>query len=324
MWKITCKYGNMSYMAIDEMIAKIKDKITDNQHPTVVVVVGPTASGKSELAVRLAEMCTGEVVNADSMQVYKGMTIGTAKPSAELLQRAPHHLLGIVTPDVNFTAVDFQQEARRVIGEIHCRGRLPIVVGGTGLYIRALLHGLSLSPGGDEIYRAELTRIADREGNGTLLESLRAVDVETAARLHVNDRFRIIRALEVYHQTGRPFSAYQSDHGFAEEWCSPLKFGIEVPREELYRRIDLRVVQMLADGLVEEVQGLLAAGYGRNLKALRSIGYKEICSYLAGEFTLPEATELIKRDTRHYAKRQLTWFKREPEINWVEYPQTFS
>jgi tRNA dimethylallyltransferase len=314
----------MVYLNVIELIRKLKDGEFGNKLSPVIVIVGPTASGKSDLAVQLAEMCGGEVVNADSMQVYSGMDIGTAKPSPELLQRVPHHLLGIVPPDVNFTAADFQREARRVIVEIHARGRMPIVVGGTGLYIRALLHGLSPSPGGDEDFRAELTEIADREGNDVLLDRLRRVDPETAGRLHVNDRFRIIRALEVYHQSGRPFSAYQSGHAFAEEWCTALKVGIDVPREELYRRINLRVEQMLADGLVDEVKGLLAAGYGRDLKALRSIGYKEICAYLAGESSLPEATELIKRDSRHYAKRQLTWFKREPEINWVEYPETFS
>lgn len=309
-------------MDLKKKLSNIVDNSHDSGLPAVVVVVGPTASGKSDLAVRLAERFDGEVVNADSMQVYRGMDIGTAKPSAGLLQRVPHHLVGIVTPDVNFTAADFQQAARRVIAEIHARGRLPIVVGGTGLYIRALLHGLSPSPGGDVEFRAELTGIADREGNGVLLDRLRTVDPVAAGRLHVNDRFRIIRALEVYQQSGRPFSAYQSGHGFAEEWCSALKIGIDVPRAELYRRIDLRVEQMLVDGLVEEVQGLLAAGYSPGLKALRSIGYKEICAYLAGELPLSEATELIKRDTRHYAKRQMTWFKREPEINWVEYPET--
>ena len=306
-------------MNLNEIIAKLSGGQLDDNPPAVVVVVGPTASGKSELAVRLAERFAGEVVNADSMQVYRGMDIGTAKPSAELLQCVPHHLLGIVAPDVNFTAADFQQQARRVIGEIHARGRMPVVVGGTGLYIRALLQGLSQSPGEDKTFRAELTGIADREGNGVLLERLRSVDPETAARLHVNDRLRIIRALEVYQQSGRPFSAYQGNHGFAEAWCSSLKIGIDVPREELYRRINRRVEQMLADGLVDEVRGLLAAGYHPGLKALRSIGYKEVCAFLAGGLTLPEATELIQRDSRHYAKRQLTWFKKEPEINWVEY-----
>lgn len=304
-------------MNFNEMIAKLKSDVVENQLPAVVVVVGPTASGKSALAVKLAEEFDGEVINADSMQVYRGMDIGTAKPSAEFLQRVPHHLVGIVAPDVNFTAADFQQEARRVIGEIRLRQRLPIVVGGTGLYIRALLGGLAESPGGDEAYRAELSAFADREGNLVLLERLRMVDPETAARLHVNDRLRIIRALEVHQQSGRPFSEYQS--GFAEAWCTPLKFGINVERGELYRRINARVECMLAAGLVEEVQSLLSAGYGRDLKALRAIGYKEICSYLAGELSLAQAIDLIKRDTRHYAKRQLTWFKREAEINWVEY-----
>ena len=308
-------------MKLFEMIAKFRADFDTDHRCVVVVVVGPTASGKSELAVQLADRFDGEVVNADSMQVYSGMAIGTAKPSADLLERARHHLLGMVAPDVNFTAADFQQEARRVISEIHDRGRMPIVVGGTGLYIRALLGGLAESPGGDEDYRAELTTIANRYGNLVLLERLEKIDPETAARLHVNDRFRIIRALEVYHQSGRPFSAYQT--GFVEEWCISLKIGIDVSREELYRRINSRVEQMIADGLVAEVQSLLAAGYHPGLKALRSIGYKEICAYLAGELSLAEAIELIKRDSRRYAKRQLTWFKKEPDINWVEYRDIF-
>lgn len=308
-------------LKISALLDKAMKRAVDHL-PVVVVVVGPTASGKSELAVQLAEKYDGEVVNADSMQVYLGMDIGTAKPSAEFLQRAPHHLVGMVAPDVNFTAADFQQEARRVIGEIRLRQKLPIVVGGTGLYIRALLGGLAESPGGDKAYRAELSELADREGNLVLLERLRMVDPETAARLHVNDRLRIIRALEVHQQSGRPFSAYQS--GFAETWCTSLKFGINVERGELYRRINARVEGMIAAGLVEEVQNLLSAGYGRDLKALRSIGYKEICSYLCGELFLAQAIDLIKRDTRRYAKRQLTWFKREAEINWVEYQEIFS
>lgn len=309
-------------MNFNEMIAKVKNNVVENQLPIVVVVVGPTASGKSALAVRLAEKFDGEVINADSMQVYQGMAIGTAKPSADFLQRVPHHLVGIVAPDVNFTAADYQQEARRVVTEIQLRKKLPIVVGGTGLYIRALLNGLAESPGGDEDFRAELAALADSEGSSVLLERLRQVDPETAARLHVNDRLRIIRALEVHQQSGRPFSQYQS--GFSEEWQPSVKIGIDVPREELYSRINTRVEQMVADGLVEEVENLLSAGYSHNLKALRSIGYKEICSHLAGEISLVRAIELIKRDTRHYAKRQLTWFKRETDINWVEYQEIFS
>lgn len=307
-------------MKIHKLIESLQ--CADEQRLTVVVVVGPTASGKSELAVRIAEEFGGEVVNADSMQVYRGMDIGTAKPSAELLRRAPHHLLGIVTPDVNFTAADFQQEARRVIGDIEQRGRLPIVVGGTGLYIRALFGGLAESPGGDEAYRAELNALAEREGNSVLLERLRAVDPQTAGRLHVNDRLRIIRALEVHQQSGRPLSAFQG--GFAEEWRPSVKIGIDVPRDELYRRINYRVEGMIAAGLVEEVRSLLSGGYSFDLKALRAIGYKEICSYLAGEIPLSEAVDLIKRDSRHYAKRQLTWFKRETDIKWLEYQEIFS
>ena len=290
----------------------------------LVVIVGPTASGKTELAVRLAERFDGEIVSADSMQVYRGMDIGTAKPSQELLRRVPHHLLDIVSPDANFTASDFRREAAAAISDIHRRGRRAFMVGGTGLYIRALLQGLVDSPSGDEAIRLELQALAESVGNEELLRRLAAVDPETAGRLHPNDRLRIIRALEVYRQTGRPMSGFRSEHGFAESHYNCLKIGLVVERQELYRRVDSRVEEMIERGLIAEVRGLLEAGLNREMKALRSIGYKEICAYLAGECSLDEAVRLIKRDTRHYAKRQMTWFNRDPEINWLEYPESFA
>jgi len=286
----------------------------------LLVVAGPTGSGKSALALRLAEATGAEIVNADSMQIYRGLDIGTAKPSAEELARVPHHLLSFVPPEENFSASDFRREAARVIEEIHRRGRKVIVVGGTGLYIRALLEGLVDSPEGDP----ELRRQFEGRSGAELLQELQEVDPETAARLHPNDRVRIVRALEVFTQTGRPISAFRSEHGFAERHYETLKIAIRVERDELYRRLNLRVDQMLRDGLLEEVAGLLAAGYSRELKALRSIGYKEIAAHLAGELTLDEAVELIKRDTRRYAKRQMTWFSRENDIYWLEYPESFA
>jgi tRNA dimethylallyltransferase len=289
----------------------------------VVVVGGPTASGKSELAVRLAERFDGEVVNADSMQFYRKMDIGTAKPSPDLLKRAPHHLLGIVDPDVNFTAADFQQKARQAIIEIHGRGRLPVLVGGTGLYIKAVLSGLSDSPGADKAAREEYNRIANRYGNEALLEFLREVDPVSAARIHANNRVRIIRALEVFKQTGRTLSSFQDDHGFMMRWCDSLKIALHVERSELYDRINARVDRMIADGLVAEVESLLSMGYAPELKALSAIGYHEISGYLAGKQTLFEAVELIKRNTRRYAKRQLTWFNSDPEVSWFCYPDAF-
>ncbi len=289
----------------------------------LVIIQGPTASGKSELAVRLAEACGGEVVNADSMQVYRRMDIGTAKPSPELVARVPHHLYDIVDPDVNFTAADYRREAGRVITEIHGRGKHPILVGGTGLYIRTLIGGLAPSPGGDDAIRAELEEDARREGVAVLHDRLARVDPAAAARLHPNDRVRIVRALEVFLMTGKPLSEFQEEHRFADEPYDCLKFGISVERDVLYRRINERVDRMFAEGFVEEVSGLLKAGYSPDLKAMGAIGYKEVCAYLAGTCSLNEAREFVQRNTRRYAKRQLTWFRKDPAIMWVEYPANF-
>ena len=286
----------------------------------LLVLSGPTGSGKSELAVRIAEKIGAEIVNADSMQVYRGLDIGTAKPSAEELSRVPHHLLGIITPESSFSASDFRREAAAAIADIDRRGKKVIVVGGTGLYIRALLEGLVASPEGDPELRLQFADLGGEE----LLQRLMLVDPETASRLHQNDRLRIVRALEVYSQTGRPISTFRSEHAFSGSYYDPLKMAIRVERQELYRRINLRVEQMLRDGLVAEVASQLALGYSRDLKALRSIGYKEISAFLAGELSLDEAVNLIKRDTRRYAKRQMTWFGKENDIYWLEYPESFA
>ncbi len=289
----------------------------------LLVIQGPTASGKTELALRIAEEIGGEIINADSMQVYRGMDIGTAKPSDEQRLRIPHHLVDIVDPDLNFTANHFRQEAKRAIDDIVSRGRKPIVVGGTGLYIRALIKGLVDAPAADEAYRAELQEIAAREGGEAILYRLAAVDPVTASILHPNDHVRIVRALEVHRHCGRPVSEMRESHGFSLDDYLTLKMGIHVERHELYRRIDCRVDRMMADGFIDEVRRLLLLGYSTDNKAMKSIGYSEICSFVKGEFPLEEAVRLIKRNTRHYAKRQETWFRRDPEISWVEYPETF-
>lgn len=289
----------------------------------IILVVGPTASGKTELAVRLAEQFSGEIVNADSMQFYSGMEIGTARPSAAQMLLVPHHLFGIVTPEINFTAADFIVAAGKVITDICQRGKIPVVVGGTGLYIRALLCGLAESPSANEEFRATMTAYAEQYGAEALHLMLARVDPETAARLHVNDRLRVIRALEVYHQTGHPFSALQGDHGFRECRYHALQIGLDVKRPLLYERIEQRVDAMIAAGLVGEVETLLSQGYSPQLKALGAIGYREICAHISGQYTLSESVELMKKNTRHYAKRQLTWFRKDQAIKWFDYPTTF-
>jgi tRNA dimethylallyltransferase len=251
------------------------------------------------------------------------MDIGTAKPSAEQRDRVRHHLIDIVEPDEEFSASDFRREAERAIADILSRGRKVFMVGGTGLYIKALLKGLADTPSGGGAIRKELEETARKTGGAALLERLAQVDAETAARLHPNDMVRIIRALEVYLQTGRPISHYRSEHRFACDYYDHLKIGIRVDRKELYRRIEARTDRMIREGFVHEVDSLLAAGFHPGLKPLRSIGYKEIADYRAGGCSLDEAVRLIKRDSRRYAKRQMTWLKRDDEIIWVEYPEEF-
>jgi len=290
----------------------------------LLVIVGPTASGKSELALKLARKLAAEIVSADSMQVYRGMDIGTAKPSTEQLAATRHHLINIADPDRLFSAADFAQAADAAIQDITRRGKRVIVAGGTGLYIRALLKGLVDSPSGAGEIRRELQEESRELGNEAMLEKLRLVDPQLASRIHPNNRVRIIRALEVYQMTGIPLSRYQQEHAFSGSRHSSLQIGIRVERKELYRRIDERVEQMLREGLLDEVAKLLAAGYCPDLKAMRAIGYKESAAFLAGECSLEDAEALIKRDTRRYAKRQLTWFNADPDIIWLEYPENFA
>jgi tRNA dimethylallyltransferase len=298
-------------------------KDADNKQK-IVIIVGPTASGKSDLALRLAERLDGEIVNADSMQLYRGLDIGTAKPSQELRHRVPHHLIDIADPDQEFSASDFRREAAKAIADIAGRGKRAFIVGGTGLYIRALLQGLVDSPSGAGEVRMELEEEARQHGNEALLGELAKVDPVTAERLHPNDLLRIVRALEVYRMTGNPISQQRSSHGFSGDYYWPLKLGLMVERGELYERIDRRVERMMCDGLVEEVRTLLGRGFSPQMKALRSIGYRQICAYLSGEYSLSEGVRLMQRDTRRYAKRQMTWFGNDKEIKWVEYSDNFA
>jgi len=297
--------------------------MTADKPPKIIIVCGPTASRKSDLAIQLAKQLDAEIINADSMQIYRGMNIGTAKTAPDQQQGIPHHLIDIVDPEQLFSAADFIDVADRAINEIIARGKRVIVVGGTGLYIRALLHGLVDSPSGTEEIRAQLHQEADTLGHEIMWEKLREIDPKLAALTHPNNMVRIIRALEVYRMTGIPLSSYQQQHGFNQQRYHSLKIGIKTNRQQLYERIEVRVDKMLADGLLDEVKNLLAKGYSPDLKSMRSIGYKEAFGFLSCQYSLEEAIRLIKRDTRHYAKRQLTWFNADNEIIWLEYPQNF-
>jgi tRNA dimethylallyltransferase len=289
----------------------------------ILIICGPTASGKSDLALRLAHVLNAEIVNADSMQVYRGLDIGTAKPSPDQQADILHHLIDVIDPDQQFSAAEFAMAADAAIRDIIGRGKRVIVAGGTGLYIRALVNGLIDSPGAVGDLRKVLHEEAIKVGNEIMLERLREVDPELAAGLHPNNLVRIIRGLEVHRLTGIPLSRYHKEHAFTSRRYDTLQIGISVERAELYKRIDQRVEQMLAAGLLNEVNGLLASGFCRDLKSMRSIGYKEAVAHLCGEFSAEEAIRLIKRDTRHYAKRQMTWFKADPDILWFEYPEKF-
>lgn len=286
--------------------------------PRLVVICGPTAAGKTALALALATRFNIEVISADSRQVYRGMDIGTAKPTWEELSRLRHHLVDVVDPDEEFTAADFAEKGRCLASDIVERDCLPLVVGGTGLYIRALTDGLLAAPGGDAALRHELWQLEQLQGEGALYRLLQSRDPGMAATIHPRNRVRIIRALEVLALTGRRLSELQAAHAFADRPYTTLKIGLLPDRDELYRRIDRRVELMLEAGLIEETRGLLDKGYSPRLKALQTIGYRECIRYLQGEIPLDTACSLIQQATRQYAKRQLTWFRKDDSIIWVD------
>jgi tRNA dimethylallyltransferase len=290
----------------------------------IIVICGPTDSGKSNLALRLAKDINAEIINADSQQVYQGLDIGTAKPSDAEQAGIPHHLIDCALPGDNFSAALFATAADKAIRDIAARGKKVIVVGGTGLYIRALIHGLVDSPSGDADIRAELLQEAADKGAAALYDELRQVDAEAAAHIHPNNLVRVVRALEVFRLTGAPLSRFQLQHGFRESRYHALLIALDTERSELYRRIDHRVDRMVEAGLVNEVRDLLAAGIAPDAKAMQAIGYKETVAHLAGHHDLNETIRLIKRNTRHYAKRQLTWFRADPAIQWFAYPEKYA
>jgi tRNA dimethylallyltransferase len=284
----------------------------------LLVIVGPTAVGKSKVAFQVAREMDGEIISADSVQVYRGLTIGSAKPSAAERAMVPHHMLDIADASDNYTVADFQRDARDAVAHVQQRGKLPILAGGTGLYITAVIRDYAFSESGqNEAIRERLKADAQKYGSVYLHQKLSEIDPHSAERIHCNDLRRIIRALEVYEQSKEPISdQVRKTTGIAI--YDMLLVVLTMPREQLYSRIDERVDQMMRQGLVEEVKTILASGVSASAKAMQSLGYRQISSYLQGELSLERAVELIKRDTRRYAKRQLTWFRREPDLIWLD------
>ena len=284
----------------------------------LVVLTGPTAVGKTDASIGLAKALGGEIISADSMQVYQYMDIGSAKVRPEEMEGIPHFLVDELKPWEEFHVVRFQQMAKAAMEGIYARGHIPIVVGGTGFYIQALLYDIDFSENdGDDSYRRELEQIAGRQGKTALHERLRAVDPASALQIHENNVKRVIRALEFYHQTGQRISEHNERERQKESPYRFVYFVLNDDRKRLYERIDSRVDRMLEDGLVDEVAALRDMGCKRDMVSMQGLGYKEIFAYLVGELSLEEAIYRLKRDTRHFAKRQITWFKREREVIWM-------
>ena len=296
----------------------------ESEKKPLIVLTGPTAVGKTNLSIRLAKKIGGEIISADSMQIYKKMNIGTAKIIPEEMAGVPHYLVDELDPGEEFNVVAFQQMAKKAMKQIYENGHIPIVVGGTGFYIQALLYDVDFSEHEtEEKYRQELVALEQEKGREYLYEMLKQADPEYAAIVHSNNVKRVIRALEYYHETGRKLSEHNAQQ---RENSSPYQFVYLVlndEREILYDRIDRRVDQMMEAGLLQEVEALVKEGYERTLVSMQGLGYKEFFDYFDGKCTLEETVDIIKRDTRRFAKRQLTWFRREKEVCWMnkqDYP----
>ena len=288
----------------------------------LIVLTGPTAVGKTSLSISLAKAVKGEIISADSMQVYKKMDIGSAKIRPEEMQGIPHYLVDVLEPEEEFHIVKFQQMAKKAMEDIYSRGKIPILVGGTGFYIQAVTKDIDFTEAQQENdYRKELEALAEEKGGEHLHEMLRKVDPVSADAIHAHNVKRVIRALEFYNQNGSPISAHNEEQKQHESPYNLAYFVLNMPRELLYERIDLRVDQMMKEGLLEEVSRLKEEGCHRGMVSMQGLGYKEILAYLDGEYPLEEAVRVLKRDTRHFAKRQLTWFRREQEVIWVNKDQ---
>ena len=285
----------------------------------MVVLTGPTAVGKTELSIRLAEALDGEIISADSMQVYKKMNIGTAKIRKEEMGGIPHHLIDVLDPAEEFNVARFQEMAKEALAGIYERGKIPLVVGGTGFYIQGLLYDIDFTrEEQDKSYRERLQKKAEEEGAGAVHQMLEKVDSVSAGKIHPNNVKRVIRALEFYHLNGRPISEHNEEEARKKSPYQSAYFVLNQERQTLYERINRRVDLMMEKGLIGEVKSLVEEGYGRNLVSMQGIGYKEVFDYLEGEISLEETTERIKKDTRHFAKRQLTWFGREKEVIMID------
>lgn len=284
----------------------------------LIVLTGPTAVGKTKLSISLAKAVNGEIISADSMQVYKYMDIGSAKIRPEEMQGVKHYLVDKLLPEEEFHIVKFQQMAKAAMEEIYAKGKIPILVGGTGFYIQAITKDIDFTQAEQEDgYRQELEQLAAEQGNEHLHQMLQEVDPVSAKEIHANNVKRVIRALEFYHQNHSPISAHNQEQKEHETPYNLAYFVLNVPRELLYKRIDDRIDEMLDEGLLEEVQKLKDMGYHRGMVSMQGLGYKEILAYLDGEYPLEEAVRILKRDTRHFAKRQLTWFRREKDTIWM-------
>ena len=283
----------------------------------VIVLMGPTAIGKSRVAIEIAKELETEILTADSRQVYRGMDIGTDKPTLQERQGIPHRLIDLVNPDQHFSVGDYRQHARHMIEGLHKHGKIPLVAGGTGLYIRTLLHGLWTGPPANWDLRKQLDLQAREKGAAYVHRQLSQVDPALARRLHPNDYVKVQRGLEVYHALGIPLSDAHQQHNFQEAPYHALVIGLRMEREHLYQRIDDRVEREIEKGLIDETQRLLAEGYHRHLSSMTSLGYKQMAGYLMGEYSYEEAVRILKRDTRHFAKRQITWFRKEPSVQWL-------
>jgi tRNA dimethylallyltransferase len=287
----------------------------------IIFLVGPTAVGKTDVAVKLARKLKAEIISCDSMQIYRGLDIGTQKPSLKLRKATPHHMIDILPPSREFSAADFRKRALRLIKVIHSKGKIPLFVGGTGLYMKALIDGLFPSPPKDERLRRELYKQAKRLGSGYLHKKLKGIDPSAAEKIHPNDLKKIVRSLEICHTTGKTVTELKAQTKSLTDEFDIKIFGLIRPREELYRRIDERVDRMFEEGFLDEARKMSKKKL--SFTASQAIGYREAFDYFKGKITLDEVKALIKKNTRHYAKRQLTWFRADKRVAWIPVKEEF-